>query len=465
MKYEPHDYQVYASEYIKEHDAAAVFLECGLGKTSITLTAIHDLMFDRFEIHKVLIIGPIRVVTMSWPDEIKKWNHTSDLRYSVAVGTESERMAALEAQADLYLINRENVQWLVEKSGLPFDYDMVVVDELSSFKNWQAKRFKALMKVRPKVKRIVGLTGTPSSNGLMDLFAEYKLLDMGQRLGRFIGQYRNRYFVPDKTNGHVVYSYKLLPGAEEAIYDKISDITISMKSADHLKMPELVNSRYMVRLDEPELVKYERMKRDLLLKLPEGEVTAANAAALSGKLSQMANGAVYSDDGTYETIHDRKLDALEDIIEAANGKPVLAAYWYQHDLERIQERLSEFKIGCARLDKERNIRRWNEGKVPVGLIHPASAGHGLNLQSGGNILVWFGLTWSLELYQQTVARLWRQGQKETVSVIHILAAKTIDEQIMHALETKDHTQRALIDAVRAEVMAGGSSQQTDRECL
>ena len=458
MKYEPHDYQVYASEYIKEHDAAAVFLECGLGKTSITLTAIHDLMFERFEIHKVLIIGPIRVVTMSWPDEIKKWDHTSDLRYSVAVGTESERMAALEAQADLYLINRENVQWLVEKSGLPFDYDMVVVDELSSFKNWQAKRFKALMKVRPKVKRIVGLTGTPSSNGLMDLFAEYKLLDMGQRLGRFIGQYRSRYFMPDKKNGHVVYSYKLLPGAEEAIYDRISDITISMKSADHLKMPELVNSRYMVRLDEPELVKYERMKRDLLLKLPEGEVTAANAAALSGKLSQMANGAVYSDDGTYETIHDRKLDALEDIIEAANGKPVLAAYWYQHDLERIQERLSELKIGCARLDKEQNIRRWNEGEVPVGLIHPASAGHGLNLQSGGNILVWFGLTWSLELYQQTVARLWRQGQKETVSVIHILAAKTIDEQIMHALETKDHTQRALINAVKAEVMAGGSSQ-------
>lgn len=458
MKYEPHDYQVYASEYIKEHDAAAVFLECGLGKTSITLTAICDLMFDSFEIHKVLIIGPIRVVTMSWPDELRKWDHLSALRYSVAAGTEGERLAALKADADLYLINRENVQWLVEKSGLPFDYDMVVVDELSSFKNWQAKRFKALMKVRPKVKRIVGLTGTPSSNGLMDLFAEYKLLDMGQRLGRFIGQYRSRYFMPDKTNGHVVYSYKLLPGAEEAIYDRISDITISMKSADHLKMPELVNSRYMVHLDEPELVKYERMKRDLLLQLPEGEVTAANAAALSGKLSQMANGAVYSDDGAYETIHDRKLDALEDLIEAANGKPVLAAYWYQHDLERIQERLSELKVGCARLDKEHNIRRWNEGEIPVGLIHPASAGHGLNLQSGGNILVWFGLTWSLELYQQTVARLWRQGQKETVSVIHILAAKTIDEQIMRALETKDHTQKALIDAVKAEVMGHGDRQ-------
>ena len=346
----------------------------------------------------------------------------------------------------------------LKKRIVPLDYDMVVVDELSSFKNWQAKRFKALMKVRPKVKRIVGLTGTPSSNGLMDLFAEYKLLDMGQRLGRFIGQYRSRYFMPDKTNGHVVYSYKLLPGAEEAIYDRISDITISMKSADHLKMPELVNSRYMVHLDEPELEKYERMKRDLLLQLQEGEVTAANAAALSGKLSQMANGAVYSDDGTYETIHDRKLDALEDIIEAANGKPVLAAYWYQHDLERIQERLSGLKIGFARLDQERNIRRWNEGEVPVGLIHPASAGHGLNLQSGGNILVWFGLTWSLELYQQTVARLWRQGQKETVSVIHILAAKTIDEQIMRALETKDHTQKALIDAVKAEVMGHGDRQ-------
>ena len=458
MRYSPHEYQRYAINFIKEHPIAAILLDMGMGKSSITLTAIMDLMYDSFEVSKVLIIAPLRVAKNTWSAELEKWDHLSGLKYSIAVGTAAERIKALKSDADIYIINRENIPWLIEKSGLPFDYDMVVIDELSSFKNWQAKRFRALMKVRPKVKRIVGLTGTPSSNGLMDLFAEYKLLDMGQRLGRFIGQYRNRYFVPDKTNGHVVYSYKLLPGAEEAIYDRISDITISMKSADHLKMPELVNSRYMVRLDEPELVKYERMKRDLLLQLPDGEVTAANAAALSGKLSQMANGAVYSDDGTYETIHDRKLDALEDIIEAANGKPILAAYWYQHDLERIQERLSELKVGCARLDKERNIRRWNEGKIHVGLIHPASAGHGLNLQSGGNILVWFGLTWSLELYQQTVARLWRQGQKETVSVIHILAAKTIDEQIMHALETKDHTQRALIDAVRAEVMAGGSSQ-------
>ncbi len=452
MKYEPHDYQTFATEYIENHDIAAVLLECGLGKTSITLTAISNLMFDSFEVHKVLVIAPIRVAKISWPDELEKWDHISDLRYSVAVGTEAERLKALKDPADIYLINRENVQWLIEKSGLPFDYDMVVVDELSSFKNHQAKRFKALMKVRPKVHRIVGLTGTPSSNGLMDLFAEYKLLDNGERLGRFIGQYRNAYFKPDKTNGPIVYSYKLLPGAEEAIYDKISDITISMKSADHLKMPELVNSRYTVHLDKKELLKYVRMKRDLLLKLPKGEVTAANATALSGKLVQMANGAIYMDDGSIEEVHSRKLDALEDIIESANGKPVLVAYWYQHDLQRICERLNELKVDFCRLDKDANIRKWNKGNVSVGLIHPASAGHGLNLQSGGNILVWFGLTWSLELYQQTVARLWRQGQRNTVSVIHIIAAKTIDEQIMRALETKDHTQAALIDAVKAEIL-------------
>ena len=455
MRYEPHEYQVYAAEYIKSHEVSAVLLECGLGKTAITLTAIDGLMFDSFDIRKVLVIAPVRVVKMSWPDEIEKWDHLHGLRYSVAAGTEAERIKALKEPADIYLINRENVQWLVEKSGIPFDFDMVVVDELSSFKNHQAKRFKALMKVRPKVKRIVGLTGTPSSNGLMDLFAEYKLLDMGERLGRFIGQYRSAYFRPDKANGPVVYSYKLLPGAEDAIYDRISDITISMKSADHLKMPELVNSRYMVHLDKNELLKYAKMREELILELPKGEVTAANAAALSGKLVQMANGAVYSDDGDHERIHDRKLDALEDIIEAANGKPVLVAYWYRHDLERIVERLAELKVDSCRLDKEQSIRRWNEGNVPVGLIHPASAGHGLNLQSGGSILVWFGLTWSLELYQQTVARLWRQGQENTVSVIHIIAAKTIDERIMDALEAKDNTQKALIEAVKAEVDACG----------
>ena len=452
MRYSPHEYQRYAAEYIKAHPAAAVFLACGLGKTSITLTAVNDLMFDSFEIHRALVVAPIRVASFSWPAEIEKWDHLEGLKYSVAVGTAAERLAALKKQADIYLINRENVQWLITESGIPFDFDMVVIDELSSFKNHQTKRFKALMKVRPKVKRIVGLTGTPSSNGLMDLWAEFRLLDMGERLGRFIGQYRTSYFRPDKQNGQVVFSYKPLPGAEKQIYGKISDITISMKSTDHLQMPELVNSRYTVYLSETEREKYEELKKDLVLQLPDGEVTAANAASLSGKLSQMADGAVYTDVGETIAIHEKKLDALEDIIEAAYGRPVLVAYWFRHDLERITERLQKLKIPYARLDTDGSIRKWNAGEIPVALIHPASAGHGLNLQDGGNMLVWFGLTWSLELYQQTVARLWRQGQEsETVVVQHIITKGTIDERIMKALSEKDTTQAALIDAVKADL--------------
>ncbi|GFI25190.1 hypothetical protein IMSAGC012_00297 [Lachnospiraceae bacterium] len=409
-------------------------------------------MFDSFEIHKVLVVAPIRVASFSWSAEIEKWDHLDGLKYSVAVGTAAERLAALRKQADIYLINRENVQWLISESGIPFDFDMVVIDELSSFKNHQTKRFKALMKVRPKVKRIVGLTGTPSSNGLMDLWAEFRLLDMGERLGRFIGQYRTSYFRPDKQNGQVVFSYKPLPGAEKQIYGKISDITISMKSTDHLQMPELINSRYTVYLSEKEDSHYADLKKDLVLQLPDGDITAANAASLSGKLSQMANGAVYTDAGETVAIHERKLDALEDIIEAANGKPVLVAYWFRHDLERITERLHKLKIPCSRLDTDGSIRKWNAGEIPVALIHPASAGHGLNLQGGGNTLVWFGLTWSLELYQQTVARLWRQGQaSKTVVVQHIITKGTIDERIMKALSEKDTTQAALIEAVKADL--------------
>ncbi len=452
MRYEPHDYQQYAISYIEAHPVAAVLLDMGLGKTSITLTALNDLLFDRFEIRRVLVVAPIRVASYSWPAEIEKWDHLEGLKYSVAVGTAAERLEALKRKADIYLINRENVQWLITESGIPFDFDMVVIDELSSFKNHQTKRFKALMKVRPKVKRIVGLTGTPSSNGLMDLWAEFRLLDMGERLGRFIGQYRTSYFRPDKQNGQVVFSYKPLPGAEKQIYGKISDIAISMKSTDHLQMPELVNSRYTVYLSEKEDSRYADLKKDLVLQLPDGDITAANAASLSGKLSQMANGAVYTDAGDVIAIHERKLDALEDIIEAANGKPVLVAYWFRHDLERITERLHKLKIPCSRLDTDGSIRKWNAGEIPVALIHPASAGHGLNLQSGGNTLVWFGLTWSLELYQQTVARLWRQGQaSETVVVQHIITKGTIDERIMKALSEKDTTQAALIDAVKADL--------------
>ena len=418
----------------------------------LTLTAIADLLFDSFEAHRILVIAPLRVARDTWPDELRKWEHLSDLRLSVAVGTEMERKSALRAKADIYIINRENVQWLIEDSGIPFDFDTLVVDELSSFKNHQTKRFRSLMKVRPKVVRIIGLTGTPSSNGLMDLWAEYRLLDMGQRLGRFIGQYRSTYFTPDKRNGQVIFSYKPLPFAEKEIYAKIADITISMKSTDHLIMPELVTAQYPIKLSDKERERYDELRQDLVLKLAGGDVTAANAAALSGKLCQMANGAVYGDDGEIHYIHDRKLDALEDLIEAANGKPVLVAYWFKHDLERIKERLQKLHIPFSQLDSFESIARWNRKELPVALIHPASAGHGLNLQTGGSTIIWFVLTWSLELYQQTNARLWRQGQTaETVVLHHIIAKDTIDERVMKALSDKDRTQTALIEAVKANL--------------
>ena len=398
MKYRPHEYQQYAIEYIETHPISAVLLDMGLGKTSITLTALQDLLFDRFEAHKVLIIAPLRVARNTWPAELQKWDHLQDLTISVVVGNAEERKAALAKQADLYVINREMVLWLVEQSGYKFDFDTVVIDELSSFKNHQSKRFKALMKVRPKVKRIIALTGTPSSNGLMDLWAEFRLLDMGERLGRYITQYRTKYFMPDKRNAQIIFSYKPLPGAEERIYDKISDITISMKAADLLAMPQRIESEYSVYLSEEEREKYDALKQEMVLQLPGEEITAANAASLSGKLSQLANGAIYTEEKNIITVHDRKLDALEDIIEAAAGKPILVAYWFQHDLQRITERLEALKVSYARISSPSSIELWNRGEFAVGLIHPASAGHGLNLQEGGSTLVWFGLTWSLELY-------------------------------------------------------------------
>lgn len=446
MRYVPHDYQSYAAEYIKTHPACAVLLDMGLGKTSITLTALLDLLFDSFESHKVLVIAPLRVARDTWPAEIEKWDHLKMLTYSVAVGSEKDRKAALMQPADIHIINRENVQWLIEQSGVPFDFDTVIIDELSSFKSHQAKRFKALLKVRPRIRRIVGLTGTPSANGLMDLWAEFRLLDMGERLGRFIGNYRNTYFMPDKRNGQIIYSYRLLPGADEAIYRRIGDITISMKATDHLKMPELVMNDVVVELSDDERDRYEELRQTLVLDLPDKEITAANAAVLSGKLLQMANGAIYDEDRQQVHIHDRKLDELEDLIEGANGKPVLVAYWFKHDLDRIRTR---FKV--REIKSSADIRDWNNGEIPVAVIHPASAGHGLNLQSGGSTLVWFGLTWSLELYQQTNARLWRQGQSETVVIHHIVAKDTVDEHVLKALQSKEKTQDSLIAAVKAEL--------------
>ena len=447
MKYVPHEYQSYATDFILAHPVTAILLEMGLGKSIITLTAVFDLCLDYFEVRKVLIVAPLRVARDTWPAEIQKWDHLRGLTYSVAVGTEVERKTALRKRASVYIINRENVQWLIEGSGLPFDYDMVVIDELSSFKSHQAKRFRSLMKVRPNVMRIVGLTGTPSSNGLMDLWAEFRLLDKGKRLGHFITHYRDEFFSPDKRNQQMVFSYKPRLGAEDEIYHRIADITISMKSADYLKMPECVMNEVPVTLSGPEHSAYDKLRRELVLSLKGEEIDAVNAAALSGKLCQMANGAVYGDEKRVVQIHDRKLDALEDLIEAANGKPVLVAYWFKHDLARIQER---FHVREIRTSKD--ISDWNAGTITVGLIHPASAGHGLNLQAGGSTLVWFGLTWSLELYQQTNARLWRQGQRaETVVIHHIIMKGTIDEQIVAALQQKDKSQAALIDAVKANL--------------
>ena len=456
MKFMPHEYQSRVVEYIKDHPVAAVLLDMGLGKTVCTLTAIEQLMFHDFEIQKVLIIAPLRVAKNTWPAEIQKWDHLNGLRYAVAVGTAEERRAALLSDADVYVINRENIQWLVESSGIGFEFDMVVIDELSSFKSWQSKRFKALMKVRPRVKRIVGLTGTPTSNGLMDLFAEYKVLDMGKRLGRMIGQYRNAYFMPDRTNGMVVYSYKSLPGAEDAIYKRIGDITISMRACDHLKMPELITTKYEVEMSPAEAEQYDAMKKELVLSLPDGEVTAANAAVLTGKLLQMSNGAIYTDDGTTVHIHDRKLDALEDIIESMNGRPLLVGYWFRHDRERITARLTKKGIPFSFLDTEESIRKWNRGEIIVALAHPQSTGHGLNLQEGGNTLCWFCPIWSLELYQQMNARLFRQGQQaETVVIQHIVTKGTVDGRVLSALKQKDRTQEALIEAVKLTI--GGSA--------
>lgn len=450
MKYVAHKYQEKCIEFILSHPIAMIWLSCGMGKTSVGLTSLEQLLYDFFEIHKVLIICPIRVA-YTWRDEIEQWDHLQHLKYSIAIGTAEERLAALKADADIYIINRENVDWLVNKSKVPFIWDACIIDEVSSFKNSSSKRFKAFMKVRHNFKRVIALTGTPSSNGLEDLYAEFKLLDYGERLGRFLGQFRNAFFRPAVMNGSVVYKYAPLPGAEEEIYRRISDITISMDSMDYLDMPELIESNYNVTLSDEELDRYKELKKELVLTLPEGDVTASNAAALAGKLTQLANGAIYSDDGEIISIHDAKLCALEDIYESSQGHPFLLAYWFRHDLVRIKERLDKLGAKYQIINTDQSIKDWNAGKIEVGLIHPASCGHGINLQKGGSHIVFFGQTWSLELYQQTVARLWRQGQKsKTVVVQHILAKDTVDERILKALSEKDVTQSALIEAVKAE---------------
>ena len=446
MKYVPYDYQKYALDFILNQKAAGIFLDCGLGKTVITLTAIAELMHNRFEVVRPLVIAPLRVAESIWDVEAKKWNHLKHLRIAKVLGSKEERIQALNTAADIYVINRENTKWLVDYYKNNWPFDMVVLDELSSFKSHKAQRFKALRKVRPFCKRVVGLTGTPAPNGLIDLWSQVYLLDSGKRLGKTITGYRQRYFLPDKRNHNVIFTYKPKEGAEEAIYEKLSDICISMKSGDYLNIPERIDNIATVELPPKAMEQYRKLERDLLLPLLNGDVVAGSAAVLTNKLLQMTGGAVYDEDGRVQEIHDEKIKTLEDLIEAANGKPVLIYYAYRHELERIKKHLD-----CRVLDKPKDIEDWNKGEIPVMLAHPASAGHGLNLQAGGSTIIWFGLTWSLEIYQQTNARLWRQGQKDTVVIHHIIAKDTIDEDVMLALKRKDKTQTALIDAVKARI--------------
>lgn len=446
MKFKPYPYQEEAIRRIIEQPATGLFLDMGMGKTVITLTAIEKLMYDYFEVNKALVIAPKRVAETTWPDEVKAWDHLRNLRVSVVLGSEEKRLKALQQEADIYVINRENVVWLVETLGRRWPFDMVVIDELSSFKSPKAKRFRALRRVRPKIKRIVGLTGTPAPNGLIDLWPQIYLLDQGERLGRTVTGYRARYFEPEKMDSsrQIVYKWRPKPGAEKAIYRKLEDICVSMRAEDWLTLPERIDRVIPVKLPDAAYSKYQELERQMLLTYADGDVVASTGATLAGKLLQMANGAVYDENKGVKEIHTAKLEALEDVLEAANGKPVLVFYTYQHDLDRIVARFPQARL----LDTEQDIRDWNNGTIELMLAHPAAAGHGLNLQAGGHIIAWFGLPWSLELYQQANARLYRQGQTNRVVIHHLVAQGTIDEDVMVALRDKEHDQNALLKAVK-----------------
>ncbi|MBV4427135.1 DEAD/DEAH box helicase [Clostridium tyrobutyricum] len=429
-----------------------------IGKTISTLTAVDELLFLG-DVNKVLVIAPLRVAEDTWSTEVQKWDHLKNLKISKVLGTPKQRIKAIETKADIYVTNRENVDWLVTLYFGNWPFDMCVIDELSSFKSSRAKRFRSLRKVRPYFKRIVGLTGTPAPNSLIDLWPQLCILDGGVRLGKTIGSYREQYFKPGNRNQYVVYNWNLKEGSEKAIEDKISDICVSMKAKDYLDLPERIDNVIKVNLPTDVLKKYKELEKDLVLELDKDDITAANAAVLTNKLLQMSNGAIYSEKHEVVEIHQEKLKALLDIIETANGKPVLVFYSFKHDFDRIVEFLKSKKIKAVGLKDSKDIKKWNEGKIPILLIHPASAGHGLNLQYGGNIIVWFGLTWSLELYQQANARLHRQGQKETVVINHIVSKDTVDEDVMQSLENKEINQDILLEAVKArfESISGGDN--------
>lgn len=450
MNFKAWDYQQFSINHVLENNSAGLFLDMGMGKTVSTLTAIDDLLVLD-EINKVLVIAPKRVAEDTWSTEVEKWDHLKDLKVSKILGTAKQRIEAVKEDADIYVISRDNVAWLVDNYFSDWKWDMCVIDELSSFKSSRAKRFKALRKVRPFFKRIVGLTGTPAPNGLIDLWPQMYLLDGGDRLGKTITGYRERYFKPGQRNGYVVYNWCLKEGSEEQIQQKISDICISMKAKDYLTLPDRIDNRIEIKLTPKAEQTYKALEKDLFMELNGQDITATNAAVLTNKLLQIANGAIYSESKEVVEIHNEKIDRLEEIIDTANGKPVLVFYNFKHDYKRIAEMLDKNKINYQSLETSEDIAKWNNGEIQVVLLHPASAGHGLNLQYGGNIIVWFGLTWSLELYQQANARLHRQGQKETVIIHHLIAKGTVDEDVMEVLEDKESNQDALLESVKARL--------------
>lgn len=451
MKFIPWNYQRFAINHVIDHKASGLFLDMGMGKTVSTLSAIEDLLFLG-DITKVLVIAPKRVAEDTWSTEIEKWDHLKSLRVSKILGTVKQRIDGVNKDADIYVISRDNVKWLVDNCFNCWKWDMCVIDELSSFKSSKSQRFRALRKVRPYFKRIVGLTGTPAPNGLIDLWPQMYLLDGGQRLGKTLGGYRERYFKPGRRNGYVVYNYLLKEGSDEAIQEKISDICISMKADDYLELPERIDNEININLPDKVADKYKEFAKDLVMELGGEEITAVNAAVLTNKLLQFANGAIYTEDKEVIELHDEKIDKLMEIIDTANGKPVLVFYSFKHDKERIIKALTKKGIKDYQgLDTSEDIKKWNDGKIQIALLHPASAGHGLNLQYGGNIIVWFGLTWSLELYQQANARLYRQGQKQTVVIHHLIAKNTVDEDVMESLKNKDINQEKLLESVKARL--------------
>lgn len=452
MRYTPHKYQEYATQRILDTPFIALLLEMGLGKTVSTLTAIDLLLNDYFDAGRVLVIAPLRVADDTWAREVEKWDHLSHLRIGKILGSASQRRKALKADADIYVINRENVEWLVSELGTKWNFDTVVIDELSSFKNHQSKRFRALRRIRPMVKRLIGLTGTPAPNGLIDLWPQIYLLDQGERLGKTVTGYRDRYFTPGERDGHIVYKWHEKKEAQDRIYEAISDIAVSMKSQDWLELPERIDRVLPVKLSEKSRELYKKLEKELLLPYQDADVVATTAAALSNKLRQMASGAVYDEERGVKYIHDAKLEALEDIIEAAQGKPVMVFYDFKHSLERIQQRFPQARILRKGKDGNEDIRAWNNEEIPLLLLHPKSAGHGLNLQeSSCQNVVWFDAIWSLEEDEQANARVHRQGQTRRIVVTRLVAEETMDEEAVLALERKEASQDSLMEALKARI--------------